>query len=300
MKQDRRSRCCGLGAWALGVTALFAGPAYADESSGPTDHQEAEGAAPACPDKESGAKAEMQKLAVELQNPVADLISVPFQNNTNFNSGPYARAQNVLNVQPVIPIHISKDWNVVSRTILPLKWQPNVAAPAGETFGLGDTTESLFLTQAGDHEFIWGIGPVAYLPTGTSTDLGTGQWGLGPTAVALLQHKPVTVGALASQIWSLFGPSDRPSVNAFYAQAFFTVNLPKGWFATTSPIITANWNTNASNVWTVPVGAGVGRVALVEKQPIDFQLEAYYNVVRPTDGPAWQLRAQLALLFPSH
>jgi hypothetical protein len=293
--KHRGSFCTGLGACALATTALFAGPAHAGE----TDHDEAAGAAPACPDKESAAKAEMQKLAIELQNPVADLISVPFQNNTNFNIGPFARAQDILNIQPVIPIHVSKDWNVISRTILPLVWQPNVASPAGETFGLGDTTESLFLTPAGDHEFIWGVGPVAYLPTGTSTDLGTGQWGLGPTAVALLQHKPVTVGVLANQIWSLFGASDRPSVNAFYAQAFFTLNLPKGWYVNTAPIITANWNASASNIWTVPVGAGVGRVALFDKQPVNLQLGAYYNLARPTDGAAWQLRVQLALLYPT-
>ena len=132
------------------------------------------------------AHAEMssEDLAKLAQNPVGNLISVPFQNNTNFNYGPLDRTQNILNIQPVYPIHISDDWNIITRTIMPLLWQPALYIGQGSTFGLGDVQFSAFLSPANPGSVIWGAGAIVQLPTNTSEVLGNDNWGLGPTAVA--------------------------------------------------------------------------------------------------------------------
>ena len=135
----------------------------------------------------SSARAEMSKeeLAKLSQNPVANLISVPFQNNTNFNYGPLDGTQNILNIEPVIPVTLNKDWNLITRTIFPLLWQPGMVPGQDTTFGLGDMQFSAFLSPSDPHGLIWGAGVIAQLPTHTDSNLGNANWGLGPTAVVL-------------------------------------------------------------------------------------------------------------------
>jgi hypothetical protein len=238
------------------------------------------------------------ELAKKTQNPVADLISVPFQNNVNFGVGPNDDVQYILNIQPVIPFKLSEDWNLISRTIVPLIYQPELAPGVGEVFGLGDIQQSLFLSPAKPGKLIWGVGPILQFPTATDDSLGQGKWGAGPTAVALTVHGPWVLGALVNNVWSFAGDSDRPDVNQMLIQPFVNYNLPHAWYVTTAPIITANWEADSDDRWTVPLGAGLGKIVRIGKLPVNIQGSAYYNVVRPDNAAEWQLRIQVQLLFP--
>jgi len=238
------------------------------------------------------------ELAKKTQNPVADLISVPFQNNVNFGVGPHDDVQYILNIQPVIPFKLTEDWNLISRTIVPLIYQPELAPGVGEVFGLGDIQESLFLSPAKPGKVIWGLGPIFQFPTATDDSLGQGKWGAGPTAVALTVHGPWVLGALVNNVWSFAGDSDRRDVNQMLLQPFVNYNLPDAWYVVTAPIITADWEADGDDRWTVPIGAGVGKIVRLGKLPVNAQASAYYNVVRPDNAAEWQLRIQIQLLFP--
>jgi len=238
------------------------------------------------------------ELAKKTQNPVADLISVPFQNNVNFGVGPHDDVQYILNIQPVIPFKLTENWNLISRTIVPLIYQPELAPGVGEVFGLGDIQESLFLSPAKPGKVIWGVGPIFQFPTATDDSLGQGKWGAGPTAVALTVHGPWVLGALVNNVWSFAGDSDRRDVNQMLLQPFVNYNLPDAWYVVTAPIITADWEADGDDRWTVPIGAGVGKIVRLGKLPVNAQASAYYNVVRPDNAAEWQLRIQIQLLFP--
>ncbi len=239
-----------------------------------------------------------EALAKASQNPVADLISVPFQNNTNFRTGPFDRAQDQLNIEPVIPLHLNAQWNVISRTILPIESQPNPVFDSS-TDGLGDINQSFFLTPAHPGSLILGFGPIITAPTGTSRILGTGKWLLGPTAVAVTMPGHWVIGALVNNQWSVAGDKQRPTVNAFYSQYFINYNLPEGWYLTSAPIITADWTAASDQRWTLPFGGGAGKLFKIGEQNFSGTVQAYYNVVHPDDGPDWQLRAQISALFPT-
>ena len=166
------------------------------------------------------------ELAKKTQNPVADLISVPFQNNINFGVGPDDDVQYILNIQPVIPFKLTEDWNLISRTIMPLIYQPELAPGVGDVFGLGDIQQSLFLSPAKPGKLIWGVGPILQFPSATDDSLGQGKWGAGPSAVALTVHGPWVLGALINNVWSFAGDSDRKDVNQMLLQPFVNYNLP--------------------------------------------------------------------------
>jgi hypothetical protein len=230
------------------------------------------------------------------QNPIANLISVPLQNNTNFDVGPYHRPQNVLNFQPVIPIHITEDWNLITRWITPVIYQPRLSPTEGAEFGLGNLSPAFFLSPANSGEIIWGVGAQTWLPTATDKTLGVNKWGAGPAAVALTMQGQWVYGALVNNVWA--GTANQ-RVNTLTLQPFVNYNLPKGWYLTSSPILTSNWLADSGDRWTVPVGGGFGRLFKVDKLPINMQLQAFYNVVRPTNAPSWTLRFQIQALFPT-
>ena len=239
-----------------------------------------------------------EELAKLAQNPVGNLISVPFQNNTNLNVGPDKRTQNILNIQPVIPISVNDEWNIITRTIVPVISQP---LPDGDrTNGIGDTVLTAFLSPAKPGSFIWGAGPVVQLPTNSNSDLGNKNWGLGPSVVVLRLEKgnPWVYGVLANNIWSLSDSRQGGSYNNGLIQPFVNYNFAGGFYLTSAPIITANWKAESSQRWTVPVGGGVGKIFHLGPLPVNTQLSAYYNVVTPDNGPNWQIRAQVQFMFP--
>ncbi len=248
-------------------------------------------AAPARP--RISAAADDQDLTRKTQNPVADLISVPFQNNFNFGVGPDDDLQYVLNIQPVWPFHLSDDWNLITRTILPVMYQPELAPGVGDEFGLGDTLFTGFLSPRKESKLIWGAGPAVLIPTSTDDSLGTGEWGLGPAAVVLTMEGKWVYGALINNVWSFEG-----EFSTMTLQPFVNYNLPSGWYLVSAPIVTANWDANRDNIWTVPIGGGAGKVVRFGKLPVNCQAQIFYNIETPDGGPDWQLRIQFQLLFP--
>lgn len=259
--------------------------------------------------EESSSPPDTAALAKAAQNPVANMISVPFQNNTYFGIGPDDQTANVLNIQPVIPVKVG-DWNVITRTIVPIVYLPAPLEggipvlpqnfPSGSTTGLGDINFTAFLSPASPGKLIWGFGPSLGLDTSTSDFIGTGKWTVGPSLVLLVQPKPWSVGVLMRNLWSFAGSSDRESVNSFLTQFFINYNLPGGWYLTSSPAITANWEAPSGEQWTVPLGGGVGKLLRVGRLPLNVQLQAFGNVVAPEDAPDWNLRFQVQMLFPKN
>ena len=269
-----RSRARWMAAAAWGAALLMASPSASAEMSA----------------------TELAKLA---QNPVGNLISVPFQNNTNLNFGPEKGTQNILNIQPVIPISVNDDWNVITRTILPVIWNPSLGPGDGATTGIGDTTFTAFLSPAKPGSWIWGAGPVLQLPTNSNAELGNKNWGLGPSVVVLHLDKgdPWVYGVLMNNVWSLTSNEQGGSYSTGLIQPFVNYNFPGGLYLVSSPIATVDWNANGEK-WTVPLGGGIGKIFHLGKLPVNTQLSGYYNVVHPDNGANWQIRAQVQFMFP--
>jgi len=237
------------------------------------------------------------ELAKKTQNPVSDLISLPFQNNTDFDWGPEEGTRNTLNIQPVWPFAVSEDWNVITRTIVPVVSQPELFPGQGRETGLGDSTFTAFLSPSAASDITWGAGPVVLLPTSTDDRLGAGTWGLGGSVVILTMPGKWVVGSLLSQVWDVGGDADE-QVSLFTWQYFINYNLSNGWYLSSAPIMTANWEASGSDKWTVPVGGGGGKIIRIGKLPINASAQAFYNVAKPDNVGDWSLRLQLQFLFP--
>jgi hypothetical protein len=239
-----------------------------------------------------------EALAKAVQNPVASMISLPLQNNINTGIGPNDQTQNILNIQPVWPFELNADWNLITRTIIPVISQPGVLTPNGERInGLGDTTFTAFVSPSDAGDIIWGVGPVFLLPTGKD-ELTADKWGAGISGVVLTMPGRWVIGSLVNNIWSFAGSGDK-DVNSFLWQYFINYNFDDGWYFTSAPIITANWEADSDHRWTVPFGGGMGKIFKIGKQPMNAQLSAYKNVITPDDyGADWQFRVQLQFLFP--
>jgi hypothetical protein len=248
------------------------------------------------------AAAEMsaEELAKLAQNPIGNLISLPFQNNTNLNYGPEKGTQNILNIQPVIPISVSDEWNVITRTILPVIWQPSLGPGIDSNTGIGDTTFTAFLSPAKPGEWIWGVGPVVQLPTNSNAMLGNKNWGMGASFVVLhLDHgSPWVYGVLTNNLWSLTSDQQGGSYNNGLVQPFINYNFPEGFYLTSAPVWTVDWKADGGNQWTVPLGGGVGKIFHLGKLPVNTSIAGYYNVVKPDFAANWQIRAQVQLMFP--
>jgi hypothetical protein len=245
------------------------------------------------PEQSAATKDAAEDLAKKSQNPVADLITIPFQSNSNFGVGPTNAVQEVFNIQPVIPIHLG-DFNLITRTIIPIISQPT---QSGSTFGLGNINSTFFLSPAKPGTIIWGIGPVFGFPTNTSPALGYAKWTFGPSLVLLATPGPWTVGILINNQWSWAGGGSL-NVNSMLLQYFVNYNFKHGWYLTSSPLITANWDASPySNKWTFPVGGGFGKLQFIGKLPFNLNAAVYYNIWHPDAGPTWQLRLQVAILL---
>ncbi len=237
-----------------------------------------------------------QDLAKKLANPVSSLISVPLQGNVDCCFGPKQGYRYTLNLQPVVPVPLDDDWNLIVRTILPMVYRQAPAAGFDDRFGLGDTEQSFFLSPAKSRDgVVWGVGPVFLWPTATDRAFGTGKWGAGPTAVALRQAGGWTYGALANHVWSYAGHGDRESVSQSFVQPFLSYTFPSTFGLSLSSETSYDWGRRA---WTVPINAGVSRLLKIGGRPVSVGLSGRYYARAPHDGPKWGLRFVTTLLFP--
>jgi hypothetical protein len=245
-----------------------------------------------------------EDLAAKTQNPVGAMYSLPFK--FTFDYGADNGEATFLNVQPVIPVTVG-DWNLINRVIIPLvdldgtvSGTPEIPnpVPGDGASGLGDINYSLFVSPADPGKIIWGLGPSLMMDTATDEQLGSGKWSAGPTAVILVQPKPWTLGLLGRQLWDVAGDENRKSVSQLLMEPFINYNLSDGWYLLTDMIITANWQAESSNRWTIPLGGGVGKMFEIGRQKMNTKLEAYYNVVKPEGAPDWSMSWTLQFLFP--
>lgn len=237
-----------------------------------------------------------QSLAKKLANPISDLISLPFQLNFDRAYGPNDGDRLTLNVQPVIPISISEDWNVISRTIVPIIYQESPADGVDSELALGDITQSFFFSPK---ELVggWviGFGPALLLPTGTTPTLRTENFGVGPTIIALRQDHGWTYGALANHIWGVTSSDDRDKVSSTFIQPFLAYTWPTATTLTLNTESIYDWN---SKDWTVPVNILLSQVLMIGKQPISLQIGYRHYIETPDNGPDWGLRFAFTLMFP--
>ena len=237
-------------------------------------------------------------LAKQLSNPVAALISVPIQMNYDQRYGSAESGHKFyVNVQPVVPIKLNTDWNLISRTILPIVDQDDVV-PGTSQSGIGDIVQSLFFSPAKPAAggLIWGVGPVFLLPTGSETELSARKWGLGPTGVVLRQHGPWTYGVLANHIWSVAGEDSRPDVSSTFLQPFVSYTTPTAWTYALNTESTYDWK---AEQWSVPINATVAKLLKVGAQALSIGGGVRYWADSPQGGPHdWGLRLSVTFLFP--
>ena len=257
-----------------------------------------EAAAPAVVEDTAATSSEAE-LAKKLSNPVAALISVPLQFNYDNNIGPVEGGNRwSMNVQPVIPFSINDKWNLVSRTILPIVSQDEIYPGAGSQSGIGDTVQSLFFSprKPTSKGWIWAVGPVFLLPTGSNDLLTADKWGVGPTALALKQENGYSYGMLFNHIWSVAGNDARADISNTFLQPFFSYTTPKHTSYTINTESTYNWK---AEQWTVPVSFGVSQLVKIGNAPVSFSAGLKYYAQSPDSAPhGWGYRFGVTLLFP--
>lgn len=273
--RGRRSELCRAIARVVGISGIVLGLAF--------------GALPAAAEESES------DLARRTQNPIANLISVPFQTNTTYRVGPREKVQNVLNIQPVAPFTLSERWNLITRTIVPIVSQPSFVRGQARQDGIGNISASGFFSPVAPAfgGLIWGAGPVVSLPTASDERLGADQWAAGLTAVGLVSRGSIVAGALVNNVFSLEGRTS----SAFLLQPFLSYNFTHGWYVTTSPIVTADWS-RSDDAWLVPVGGGFGKVHRFGRLPLNLSAQVFYNAEKPEAAGDWSTRFQVQLLFP--
>ena len=238
-------------------------------------------------------------LAQELTNPIADIVTLPIQMNFDSDVGPADDGTKITtNVQPVIPFSVGGDWNLITRTIMPVIYQDDVFPGAGSQFGLGDINLSLFFSpkQSTAGGLTWGVGPVVLLPTATDDLLGAKKWGAGPAFVGLVLKGPWTVGTLANHVWSFAGDDDRPDISNTFVQPFAAYTWPSAWTASVQTETSYNWETEQ---WSVPVNAALSKLVMFGKLPVSLQGGVGYWAESPDNGPeGFRFRLQANIVLP--
>ena len=244
----------------------------------------------------AAAPSDTTALAKQTQNPVGDLISVPLQ--FNFNTGGDLKDATLfnLNVQPVIPFKATPDWNVISRTIVPIDSVPGSADVSYS--GVGDIQLQLYVTPSKPGAFIYGVGPVFSFPTATAPPLRSGTFAAGLGVVGLTMKGPWVIGALITQFWPVSDAGGEPKTKMLVVQPAINYNFGGGWAMSFSPAITANWDASAGNQWTVPLGLGITKTTVFNGRPMNVGLTYYGNVKRPDGAAGYQLRFAISLLYP--
>lgn len=261
------------------------------------------------------------ELAKQSQNPVANMVSVPFENNFYTDVGPSKKSALATNIKPVYPAQITTELNLINRFIVPVVYLEGQERPdfpqgfnpddapvdmggqlvrpdLGSEFGLANLQYQAFFSPAKPGRVIWGLGPVLELPTNTDSTLGSDTWSAGPTALLLSMPGNWVVGFLAQNLWDFASESGEPDVNKGLFQPIINYNFDKGWYVSGTTTITANWEADSGEEWTVPLGGGVGRLVRFGKQPVDFKLMGYWHAEKPQFGADWYAQLTVKLLFP--
>jgi hypothetical protein len=237
-------------------------------------------------------------LARQLANPVASLISVPLQANYDSGYGPRDGEQVSLRLQPVVPFPVNDEWKVISRTILPFVWQQDIGLRKSEQIGLGDAQQSFFFSpkHPSSSGILWGAGPIFLLPTGSDELLSAEKWGAGPTAVALRQQGPWTVGLLANHLWSFGGEDRRRDIDLTLLQPFVAYTTKKAWTFAVNTESSYDW---VGNTWIVPVNAIASKLVRFGQQPVSLGVGLRYWANSPDNGPeGFGIRFIVTFLFP--
>ena len=297
-------------AWAVGAL-VFAMPcgALADESATTQPASVAPAGAPPPAADAAAAEAAAKALIKQSQNPVGNLGVLPIQANFYYGEGLYQRTQTVVNIQPVIPIALNKQWNVISRTIVPILNVPSLLPPSqcNSTIGcptltgFGDIQQQTYFTPAKPATVTWGAGPIFQFATASPNlgPIGTHQTAAGVNAVGLIMPGNFVIGSLVTQLWSIGGSSPtNPRVNTMLIQPFVNYNFGKGWALSTSPNITANYSATPGQAWTVPLGLGITKTFRLATTPMQMGVQYYSNIVKPNLAPSTQLKVVISFLFP--
>ncbi len=274
---------------------IAATSSFVQLSAVPADAQSATGSADRV---ETAEPAAASKAAADAQNPIAHVISIPLQNNLYTRAGPYRKTSDTLLLQPVVPFKLNDNWSLVTRTIVPLVYEPRISPEQDGRTGLGNIEPQFYFTPTHPGKLIWGAGAQLWLPTASDSELGYNHWGGGPAVVALTIDGPWVAGALLNNVWA--GGSGQHRVDLLTLNPLVNFNLRAGWYLTSTPVITANWARKGSDRWTVPVGGGFGRVFSVDGMHFNARLETFWNAGRPQYAPAAQVQFQLQILFPQH
>ena len=260
-------------------------------------------------------------LAKQSQNPVANMVSVPIENNFYTDVGPSGKNAFTSVLKPVYPMQVTSEINLINRFIAPMIYMESQDPPdfpagfgpedidvdlGGQTvfpdtsseFGLGNLQYQAFFSPAKPGKIIWGLGPVFELPTNTDSKLGTDTWSAGPAALLLAMPGDWVVGLLAQNLWDFASENGEPDVNKALIQPIINYNFDKGWYASATTTITANWEADSGDEWTVPVGGGLGRLVRFGNQPVDFKLMAYWLAEKPEFGADWYTQFTVKFLFP--
>jgi len=237
-------------------------------------------------------------LAQDLTNPVADLLTIPVQMNYDQNMGPVDKGWKLqTNIQPVYPFSLNDDWNLITRTIVPVISQDKLFPGAGSQFGLGDINLSAFFSpKKPTNGVIWGVGPVLYLRTATDELLGAEKWGAGPTAIALTMRGRWTLGALANHVWSFAGSDDRDDIDNTFVQPFVAYTTATAWTFSFQSETTYNWESKA---WSVPVNVALAKLVMMGRLPVSLSGGVGRWLTSP-DGAAdgWRFRVQANFVLP--
>ncbi len=242
----------------------------------------------------SFAQISKEKLAEEVENPISYLMRIPLQYNYGFGIGPYDRAQNKLILQPVIPFHLTPNLNLITHTLIPFIWWPDIYSPSGTYFGLSNIELDLFFSPRSAKEFFWGVGPSFMFPTSTNPNITAKESALGALFSLVWTPENWVFGVQVKHLWSVGGTE----MSRLVLNYFINFNFPDGYYLTTSPNITFEWNEEPGQQWVVPFGLGVGKVFKLGKKYLNGSLQGYYAVVNPAPASEWTLRAQIAFLFP--
>jgi hypothetical protein len=241
--------------------------------------------------------ADILALAKASENPVNDLNTIPIQ--FNFYSGGGVPGNQTLTqtlIQPVMPLPLNDNFNVILRTVVPVISLPTAG---GEKLnGIADIQEQIYLSPLRPGKIIWGFGPILSLPTATITPISTGQFSLGPTCDIVVIPGRFVIGAIINQLWRIGGNSSTRPVNQFFAQPFINYNFKLGWSVVTAPMITANWAAPGGQQWTLPLGGGISKITLIGQQPINLSFQYYHNAISPASSGADQVRMVVSFLFP--